>query len=360
MKVLGLMSGTSMDGLDCCLCELSIAKNFNYNILAFNTYKYTNDIISKISNSVGVNNIDSIKSLDDYLGKIFKNISEDFLNNKTVDLISSHGQTIIHQSGEKSIQVGNPKYMYDKFKIPIVHNFRQKDISIGGTGAPLVPYLDWLLFNKAGRNIVTINIGGISNLTYIPSSGLRNDVLGFDTGPGMSLIDEYVKLEFNNIYDCNSKYSLKGNICDSIVNYLLEDNYIRSKPPKSTTREYFGHKYLIKIKNKFKYINKYDFLRSLVNFTAKSISYNIYHFLKNIKIDEVVISGGGAHHQLLINDLKENVSNLSLMNKYKISVDNKEAFLMAVLGYTCYNNIINNMPSVTGAYQEDIYGEIYE
>ena len=145
-----------------------------------------------------------------------------------------------------------------------------------------------------------------------------------------------------------------------MVNYLLEDKYILLHPPKSTTREYFGYKYLIKIKNKFKYINKYDFLRSLVKFTAESISYNIDHFLEDIKIDEVVISGGGAHHQLLVNDLKENVSNLYLMNKYKISVDNKEAFLIAVLGYTCYNNIVNNMPSVTGASKDEIYGEIYE
>ena len=146
LKVIGTNAGTSMDGLDCCLCEISLSQNFNYHILDFNTYKYSKDLIKKISDNVGKDNINSIKSLDDYLGKIFRDIVKDFLKNKTVDLISTHGQTIIHQSGKRSIQIGNPKFMYDIFKIPIIHNFRQKDISLGGTGAPLVPYLDWLLF----------------------------------------------------------------------------------------------------------------------------------------------------------------------------------------------------------------------
>jgi len=360
MKVLGLMSGTSMDGLDCCLCEISLSKKFTYNILEHNTYKYSNDIIQNISNNVGEDDVNSIKSLDNYLGYIFRDIVSEFLNKKTVDLISTHGQTIIHQSGIKSVQIGNPKFIYDRFKVPVIHNFRQKDISLGGTGAPLVPFLDWLLFNKLKKNTVAVNIGGIANITFIPSSGLRNEVLGFDTGPGMALIDEYVKSEFNNMYDVDSKYSSKGSVSNEMLEYLLEDKFVLSYPPKSTTREYFGCKYLSKIKNKFKSIDKYDFLRTLVKFTSEAISHNIYHLLKKVKIDKVVISGGGAHHKLLVNDLKENFSNLYLMNKYKISVDNKEAFLMAVLGYTCYNNIINNMPSVTGAYQDDIYGEIYE
>jgi len=359
LKVLGLMSGTSMDGLDCCLCEIYLSKDFNFNILSFKTYKYSKNIIKKISDNVGIDNITSIKSLDDYLGKIFRDIVEDFLKDKTIDLISSHGQTIIHQNAKRSIQIGNPKFMYDLFKIPVIHNFRQKDISMGGTGAPLVPYLDWLLFNKSDKNIVTVNIGGISNLTYIPSSGLKNDVIGFDTGPGMSLIDEYVKYEFNDTLDYNCKYSSKGKICYEMLDFLLKDEFVKFSPPKSTTREYFGFNYLNKIKNKFSKLKNYDFLRTLVKFTAQSILYNINTYLID-NIDEIVLSGGGTHHTLLVKDLNENVSNLYFMDKYKISVDNKEAFLMAVLGYSCFNNIPNNMPSVTGASHDAIYGDIYE
>ena len=144
-----------------------------------------------------------------------------------------------------------------------------------------------------------------------------------------------------------------------MLDFLLKDNFVRSSPPKSTTREYFGLNYLKKIKNKFSILNKYDFLRTLVRFTAHSIIYNINAYVF-ANIDEIVLSGGGAHHELLVKDLNENLSNLYFMDKYKISVDNKESFLMAVLGYACYNSITNNMPSVTGASYEDVYGEIYE
>ena len=193
MKVLGLMSGTSMDGLDCCLAEILLSTELNFNILDFKTYSYDYKTIEKISNNIGTNNIEKVKSLDEYLGKIFSDISYKFLGNRKIDLIASHGQTIIHQNAEKSIQVGDPKYLHDRFKVPVVFNFRGKDILLGGTGAPLIPYLDWLLFKLNQKNTITLNIGGISNITFIPSSGSRSDVLGFDVGPGMSLIDEYVK-----------------------------------------------------------------------------------------------------------------------------------------------------------------------
>ena len=359
MKVLGLMSGTSMDGLDCCLAEILISKKMEFDILDFKTYSYDNKIIKMISNNIGAINIDQIKSLDDTLGKIFSDIVADFLINRKIDLISSHGQTIIHQSAERSVQVGNPKYMHNRFKVPVLHNFREKDILLGGTGAPLIPYLDWLLFNINKKNTATLNIGGISNVTFIPSSGLRSDVLGFDVGPGMSLIDEYVKLEFNDLLDHNCKYSSKGKICYEMLEFLLKDEFVLSLPPKSTTREYFGLIYLKKIINKFSKLKNYDFLRTLVKFTAESIIYNINTYFK-YNIDEIVISGGGAHHTLLVKDLNENLSNLCFMDKYKISIDNKESFLMAILGYTCYNKITNNMPSVTGASKYAVYGQIYE
>ena len=144
-----------------------------------------------------------------------------------------------------------------------------------------------------------------------------------------------------------------------MLDFLLNDQFVISHPPKSTTREYFGLNYLQKIKKKFCNLGKYDFLRTLVKFTAESICYNISTYIL-ASIDEVVLSGGGAHHALLVKDLNENLSNLYFMNKYNISVDNKESFLMAVLGYTCYNHISNNMPSVTGASGDSIYGEIYE
>ena len=115
------------------------------------------------------------------------------------DLIASHGQTISHISGTSTMQVGNPKYLHNAYNKPVIYNFRLKDIELGGKGAPLIPFLDWLLFNKYKQNILTLNLGGIANISYIPKSGNREHVIGFDTGPGMSLIDEYSKKHFNQI-----------------------------------------------------------------------------------------------------------------------------------------------------------------
>jgi len=362
MYVLGLMSGTSMDGLDCCLSNISLDKNYNftYEIIDYRTFEYNINVVSKIDSLVGCKNTSKIKSFDLELGKLFKEYCDMFLYGRSIDLIASHGQTIIHESGVKTIQIGNPQYMHDFFNVPIIHNFRQKDIENGGTGAPLVPFLDWLLFKNLNKNIITINIGGISNLTYVAKDGIRDNVIGFDTGPGMSLIDEYVKHTFNDIYDVDCQYSKNGKVNFEMLKYLMDNTYISKNPPKSTTREDFGKKYLFELIKKFKDFDKYNFLRTLVKYTSLSIFFNIEKYIGLKNFDTVILSGGGAKHKILVEDLKENLSNLLTIDSYNISIDAKEAFLMAVMGYSCYNSIPNNMPSVTGASGKHVYGQIYK
>ena len=362
MNVLGLMSGTSMDGLDCCLCNISLDNNynFNYEIIDYKTYEYDINTINQIDSLIGCDNASKVKSYDLKLGELFKEYCDMFLDGRSVDLIASHGQTIIHESGIKTVQIGNPRYMHDFFKVPIIYNFRQKDIKYGGTGAPLVPFLDWLLFKKMNKNIITINIGGISNLTYVTKDGIRDNVIGFDTGPGMSLIDEYVKHTFNDIYDVDCQYSDNGKVDLQMHQYLMDNIFISKNPPKSTTREDFGKRYLVEIIKKFKELDKYNFLRTLVRYTSSSIYLNIKKYIGLKKFDIVILSGGGAKHRILVEDLKENLSNLLTIDSYDISIDAKEAFLMAVMGFSCYKNIPNNMPSVTGASGKHIYGQIYK
>jgi len=362
LYVLGLMSGTSMDGLDCCLCRIDINNelNLNYDILDFKTYNYNKSLILKINSLVGSLNKDKIKKLDIELGVIFNDYAKNFLNDKKIELIASHGQTIRHESSVESVQIGNPQNLYNHFKVPVIYDFRAQDIMNGGTGAPLVPFLDWLLFKNVKKNIVTVNIGGVSNITYIPKNSLRHNVLGFDTGPGMSLIDEYTKLQFNNYYDIDGMFSQMGKVNSELLSILMNEKFILQNPPKSTTREYFGKDFLLKMVEKFKYINKHDFLRTLVKYTADSIYTNIIDHIGVEKIDEIILSGGGSKHRILVEDLKVNISNLYMMNDYNISVDAKEAFLMAVMGYSCFNKISNNMPSVTGVLNEQVYGRIYK
>ena len=203
MKVLGLMSGTSMDGVDCCYVDININNHYNlkYKILDYNLYAFTKKIKKLVYNSIGNYESDTSKQCHQELGKFFQHISAHFLKKNRVDLISLHGQTISHINNIKSIQIGNPKFLYDYFKVPVCFDFRSNDILLGGSGAPLVPFLDWLLFRNSSTNIITLNLGGIANISYLPKNCLRDNVIGFDTGPGMCLIDEYVKYKFNLDYD---------------------------------------------------------------------------------------------------------------------------------------------------------------
>ena len=362
MKVLGLMSGTSMDGLDCCLADINMDNkyNFEYKIIKYKTYQYSEHIKNIIYKSLGKSKLHEIKYIDSELGKCFYEICKDFINKEKVEIISSHGQTIYHDGRTKTIQVGNPRYLYKYFNVPVFFNFREKDIILGGEGAPLMPFLDWLLFNKENKNLIILNIGGIANITYISNNGNRNEVVGYDTGPGMGLIDEHCKFIFGHDMDLNCIFSSKGNVDKVLLSTLLEDDFVNLLPPKSTTREYYGFSYLQKIYKKFNYLSNYDILRTLVKFTSEAILKNIKHIIDLNKIDKMIVSGGGSHHNILINDIKEKVSNLYLSDEYGIAVDSKEALLMCVLGYTCYKNLNNNMPNVTGASKYDVYGEVYE
>ena len=364
MRVLGLMSGTSMDGLDCCISNIDIDKNynFNYEILDYKTFPFNSKLKKMICLSLGNAQKNIVHLCNEELGYFFLEKAKIFLNSKKVDLISIHGQTISHVDKVESIQIGNPKYLYNYFKVPVCFNFREKDIELGGCGAPLIPFLDWLLFKTYNYDIITINIGGISNITYIPMSSEKSKVVGFDTGPGMSLIDEFVKKEFNLDYDCEGLLSQKGQVDTKLLNYMLKDKFVNKSYPKSTSREYFGYEYLINILSKFSNVNKYDFLRTLVNYTVESIVRNIAINSLDINKYKLILSGGGIKNITLFNEIidKFGKSNILTSNHLNINPDAKESFLMAVLGICRFKKINNNMPSVTGAKYETCYGEIYE
>ena len=212
----------------------------NFQLIDFKIYKFPREIIDLIIDSLGDDDKDAVAKAHEQLGRFFLDSCIRFINKEKIDLISMHGQTISHLSGVETKQIGNPKYLYDFFNVPIVYDFRSKDIKLGGNGAPLVPFLDWLLYKNNNENIITLNIGGISNLTFIPKDGKRTNVLGFDTGPGMCLIDLFSSMAWNTRIDYNSKFSSKGKINYELLDYFMKDRYINVPPPKSTTIEYFG------------------------------------------------------------------------------------------------------------------------
>ena len=364
LRIAGFMSGTSMDGLDCCICKLSIDHNlrFNYNIVSKKSFKFDDFIISQIKENIGNQNKLNIKKIDDFLGQIFLDLSKDFLLQNSFDYISMHGQTIHHEDKVKSIQVGNPEYLSNYFKVPVIYNFREKDINLKGNGAPLMPFLDWLVFRNQDSSTLTLNLGGISNISVIPKNSKKDYVIGFDIGPGMSLIDECSKRFWNNSCDYNGEYSSKGEINEDMLNYLMKDTFISKNPPKSTGRQDFGEKYIDEIISNYNVLSKFDIIRTLVKFTSRSIKLNLEKFvLKKNNIDKLIISGGGLKHPILMSDIKKDLD-IPMVDiiDYGIEPQFKESLLIAVLGYAKVKNIKSNIPNVTGALEDIVLGDIYE
>ena len=365
MNILGLMSGTSMDGVDICIANLTIDSNndIKYKIINSNYIPYDLKTRDIIHDSIFCKSY-SVDFVNSYLGNLFSDIIIKEIKNKNIDLISNHGQTLSHKDREYSIQVGDSRMIHKRTNIPVVSNFRQDDIKLGGNGAPLMPILDWFLFKNNKTNVLSINIGGISNLSLISKNMHKNNVIGFDMGPGMCLIDRYVRKNWNQKYDKNGFLSNQGNINIKLLKFLMTDTIVNKKPPKSISTENYDNEYIHRINNEFPNINDYDILRTLVNFTAVSISNNIMKYITHDYLDQydLIISGGGIKNKVLFLDIKKEFKgiNVSKLNMNGLNIDNKEAFLMCLLGYTKIMNIPNNLPSVTGASMETVCGTLYE
>ena len=365
MNILGLMSGTSMDGVDICIANLKIDRNDNmkYKIISSNYIPYNLETRNIIHDAIFYKRY-SFDFIDSYLGNLFADIILKEIEYQNIDLISTHGQTLSHKDREYSIQGGNPRMIYNKTNIPVVSDFRQDDIALGGNGAPLMPILDWFLFKNKKNNVISVNIGGISNLSVVSNNMKKNNVIGFDMGPGMCLIDRYVKKKWNQKYDEDGFLANNGNININLLRFLIKDPIVNKKPPKSISTESYGDKYIDRIINNFSNISHYDILRTLVNFTAVSIANNIRNYISTdyLKEYELIFSGGGVKNKVLLFDIKKEFEGIkvSRLNMSGLNIDNKEAFLMCLLGYTKIMNMPNNLTSVTGASMETVCGTLYE
>jgi anhydro-N-acetylmuramic acid kinase len=355
------MSGTSMDGLDMCLTEINITENysFSYNIIKSAIEPFNAQSKSIIQNAVDGANIEMAHT---HLGKLFSTFCVKHFDSDNMDAIAMHGQTISHEDGVMTHQIGDPQFLADTFQIPVIHNFRQADIDAGGNGAPLMPFLDWLLFNNSVHGKIILNIGGIANFTHIPPHAKKGNIIGFDTGPGMALIDEFCMLKWNDACDWEGKYSCTGEIIEPLLAEMMMHPYIKKEYPKSTGRHEFGQEYVKKIVLKWDEHPLENILRTFVAFTVKSIWENISK-LRNFTSDNstLIVSGGGVNHPIIMEDLKK-YSQLRVINSAETDIDpdTKEALLMAVLGVCRLKNIIANMPSVTGAKSHVLLGDIYK
>lgn len=355
-KIIGLMSGTSLDGLDIALCAISGAgENTAVKILEFETINYTEDIKTEIRKVFAQKTIDfqHLALLNEWIGLLHAGMVNDCLQKwnipaHEVDLIASHGQTVLHapkflHQQEKfpnaTLQIGDGDHIAVKTGIITLSDFRQKHVAGGGEGAPLAVYGDYLLFSKKGENRIMLNMGGIANFTYLPASQNAEEVFVTDTGTANTLIDIFTKHFFpEKSYDKDAEIAQTGTVNQTLLTELKSNAFFQKSFPKTIGQELFNKAFVDSAlaKTKLENISAPDLLATLTRLSAETIAEAILFVVKNtgtpIEDFTVYMSGGGASNPLLVKGLKELLScKFQKSDDLGISGDAKEAVLFAVL-----------------------------
>jgi anhydro-N-acetylmuramic acid kinase len=382
MLVLGMMSGTSADGIDIALARISGAPpELNAKLLGHTSAKFPPAIRKEILRVAEQRPITAgeLSQLNFRLGKIFGVVAiaacrKFRVSPKRISLIGSHGQTIFHQGRPvpyfgsptaSTLQIGEPAVIAARTGITTVGDFRSADIALGGQGAPLVPYVDYLLYHHAKLGRVSLNLGGIANITVLPRAATPQQVFAFDTGPANMLIDALVS-HFTHgrlRYDKHAALAMEGRSLPALLDDLMRDPYLKLKPPKSTGREYYGRAYL---KNLLAFGRRHrakpnDLIRAATIFTALSVVDAMNRFvLPKTKIHQLIVSGGGAHNPLILAQLSAAFPGGEVLPSSRLGIpeDAKEAFAFALLAYETFHQRPANLPSATGARGPAILGKI--
>lgn len=355
-KILGLMSGTSLDGLDIALCAISgSGENTNVKILEFETVSYSEDIKNEIRKVFAKKTIDfqHLVLLNEWIGILHSGMINDCLSkwnisSSEVDLIASHGQTVLHapkflHQQEKfpnaTLQIGDGDHIAVKTGIITLSDFRQKHVAAGGEGAPLAVYGDYLLFGKKGENRIMLNMGGIGNYTYLPASLNAEEVFVTDTGTANTLIDIFTKHYFpEKSYDKDAEIAQQGTVNQELLNELKKDDFFQKSFPKSIGQELFNFDFVQSalVKCSLENISASDLLATLTRLSAETIAEAIFFTIKNTPIPaedfHIYMSGGGTNNPLLVKWLKELLPcQFHTSDDLGILSDAKEAVLFALL-----------------------------
>ncbi|MBZ0200761.1 MAG: anhydro-N-acetylmuramic acid kinase [Ignavibacteriaceae bacterium] len=379
-QVIGLMSGTSLDGIDAVLVEITgCGTNTSVTQKSFITFPFPIGMKEMILRNAETNggNVTEICKLNFLISLVYVDAIKALCNKaKTklnqIDFIGSHGQTVHHLPHQdnlfgyqfgSTLQIGDPAVVAKLTGVLTIGDFRTGDVALGGQGAPLVPYFDYLLFSSIEKNRALLNIGGIANITVLNKNGSGKDVFAFDTGPGNMLIDYFTHKLFNKPYDENGAIGFSGKVNEKLLHGFIDlDNYIDKQPPKSTGREYYGAKFISSLRKKHRGITNEDWVATATSFTAYGVYRNYNIFIKNETIiDELFISGGGVYNKFLISELKRYFGKKVKIKNVKslgISSDAKEAICFAVLANETLNGNASNIPRVTGASRKTILGKI--
>jgi anhydro-N-acetylmuramic acid kinase len=354
VKVAGVMSGTSLDGIDVAVVEMPRIRT-----LAFRSTPYPEAVRTELlslakTTQSALSILEAVQRISSLNYRLAELYAKAIRRLGPVDLIGCHGQTVYHEGGRHTLQLGEPAVIAERTGIPVVSNFRARDIAAGGQGAPLVPYVDYLLFRHPKRTRVALNIGGIANITVVPAGASPRQVIAFDTGPGNMVIDalvrDFTKGRLN--YDRGGKIAQAGNVNVRFLDELLRDTYYRLKPPKSAGREQYGADFVAR----FHALPRPDAIATATVLTAATIARSVQSY----RPAEIIVSGGGVHNPQIIGHLAGFLPGVALASStdYGVHADAKEAVAFAVLAYESWRGRASNLPSATGAKRAVVLGSV--
>lgn len=377
MRIVGLISGTSADGIDAAVCEIEGAPpSVRAHIVAGNTFPYPPELRARVlaSYEPELSRIDELTRLNFEVGEIFAQaalriIEQAGLRPDQIDLIASHGQTVWHDVQpdgrvHSDIQLGEGAVIAERTGITTINNVRNRDIAAGGQGAPLAGYVDWLLLRHPTNGRAVQNLGGIANVTFLPplsESGI--EPIAFDTGPSNALIDDLLRIESEGqlTYDKDGVLARQGTVDTVWLQTLLAHPYYERQPPKSTGRELFGAPMAAELlaEGKQRGRSLADIVATVTALTATSIA-DAYRRFAPVPIDEVILGGGGRHNPALVEMLAEQLAPAVVLTQEDIgqNSDYKEALLIAVVGHESWHARPGAHPSVTGASHPVVLGQI--
>lgn len=385
MIVAGVMSGTSADGIDVALVRIQ-GRGFRsrLELLAHYQFPYPSEVRRAVLSAMNARSagVADLAQLNFLLGSLYADAVRAAQRRAGLEceLVGCHGQTLYHQGTAKlyfgrritcTWQTGESAVIAARVGVPVVSDFRPGDMAAGGKGAPLVPFLDYVLYRHRRYGRIVQNLGGIGNLTAIPPRAAPEEVIAFDTGPGNMVIDAVTEHLFGKPYDRNGRLAARGEPIERVLREVLRQPFFRQKPPKTAGREQFGREFVREFLRLCRRADKNDMVATATALTARAIGIAIRRFVlpivdsseaKPARFRELVASGGGTKNTTLIRMIREELAPLKMRvrtsDDFGLPSEAKEATAFALLAYQTWRRLPSNVPSATGAQRPAILGKI--
>jgi len=383
MRVLGMMSGTSADGIDAALVNITgappnlVARFERHHRTPFPDY--IRGRILRLANGQETTTAE-ISELNFLLGEAFAKAALRACKHwhvglRSISLVGSHGQTVFHLGAAarfqgkmrvpSTLQIGETSIIAERTGITTVGDFRTADMAAGGQGAPLIPFFDYLIYRDELRGRAALNIGGIANVTVIPAGARTGEVFAFDTGPGNMIVDGLMEAftRGRSAFDHDARYALSGRTIPELLVRMMREPYLRKRPPKSTGRELFGSEYarMLLAWGQHHHASHADVVRTATVFTPLSIADAFRRFIiPRAQVHELIVAGGGARNPLMMAQLAASLPGIDVIpaSRFGVPVEAKEAFGFALLAYETFHGRPSNIPSATGAKHPAVLGKI--